>query len=213
MQNNPLLERVWKYAALGATSIIFEEANPILGGIAVRHGRLGLLGVIVAVAMGTWIASIALYFVGRWRIDWVRARWPDRRELLTSALTLVRRHPWRSALAIRFVYGLRIPLPVACGAARLPLPLYVAASGISCWVWSAAFSYLGFAAGGAALRFLGFAQRGDVRLAFMAILLAIALAVLVRRRLRAERMTTMPHSGELPFHRSGERQVALPELD
>ena len=213
MQNIPLLERVWKYTALGATSIIFEEANPILGGIAVRHGRLGLLGVIVAVAMGTWIASIALYFVGRWRIDWVRARWPDRRELLTSALTLVRRHPWRSSLAIRFVYGLRIPLPVACGAARLPLPLYVAASGISCWVWSAAFSYLGFAAGGAALRFLGFAQRGDVRLAFMAILLAIALAVLVRRRLRAERMTTMPHSGELPFHRSGERQVALPELD
>jgi len=165
------------------------------------------------VAMGTWIASIALYFVGRWRIDWVRARWPDRRELLTSALTLVRRHPWRSSLAIRFVYGLRIPLPVACGAARLPLPLYVAASGISCWVWSAAFSYLGFAAGGAALRFLGFAQRGDTRLAFMAILLAITLAVLVRRRLRAERMATMPHSGELPFDRSGERQVALPEMD
>ena len=204
---------MWKYTALGATSIIFEEANPILGGIAVRHGRLGLLGVIVAVAMGTWIASIALYFVGRWRIDWVRARWPDRRELLTSALTLVRRHPWRSSLAIRFVYGLRIPLPVACGAARLPLPLYVAASGISCWVWSAAFSYLGFAAGGAALRFLGFAQRGDVRLTFMAILLAITLAILVRRRLRAERRASLPHSDEMPFDRSGERHVGVPELD
>ena len=213
VQNIPLLERLWKYTALGATSIIFEEANPILGGIAVRHGRLGLLGVIVAVAVGTWIASIALYFVGRWRIDWVRARWPDRRELLTSALTLVRRHPWRSALAIRFVYGLRIPLPVACGAAHLPLPLYVVASGISCWVWSAMFGYLGYAAGGAALRFLGFAQRGDVRLAFTAILLAITLAVLVRRRRIAERTRNMMDAEVAPFARSGERPVAIPELD
>ena len=213
MQNIPLLERLWKYTALGATSIVFEEANPILGGIAVRHGRLGLLGVVVAVALGTWIASIVLYFVGRWRIDWVRARWPDRRELLTGALALVRRHPWRASLAIRFAYGLRLPLPVACGAARLPLSLYVVASGISCWVWSLMFGYLGYAAGGAALRFLGFAQRVDVRLTFMAILLAITLAVLVRRRRIAERTTNTPDADDAPFARPGERPVAIPELD
>ncbi len=213
MQNIPLLERLWKYTALGATSIVFEEANPILGGIAVRHGRLGLLGVVVAVALGTWIASIVLYFVGRWRIDWVRARWPDRRELLTGALALVRRHPWRASLAIRFAYGLRLPLPVACGAARLPLSLYVVASGISCWVWSLMFGYLGYAAGGAALRFLGFAQRVDVRLTFMAILLAITLAVLVRRRRIAERTTNTTDADDAPFAKPGERPVAIPELD
>ncbi|MEO7711975.1 MAG: VTT domain-containing protein [Gemmatimonadaceae bacterium] len=213
MQNIPLLERLWKYAALGATSIVFEEANPILGGIAVRHGRLGFLGVVVAVALGTWIASIVLYFIGRWRIDWVRARWPGQRELLTGALALVSLHPWRASLAIRFAYGLRLPLPVACGAARLPLSLYVVASGISCWVWSLAFGYLGYAAGGAALRFLGFAQRVDVRLAFMAILLAITLAVLVRRRRIAERTTNRPKTDDAPFARPGERSVAIPELD
>ena len=107
-----MLERLWKYAALGSTSIVFEEANPILGGIAVRHGRLGLLGLIAAVTLGTWLASIALYYVGYWRIDWVRARFPDKRRLLTGALTIVRRHPWRSSLAIRFAYGLRLPLPM-----------------------------------------------------------------------------------------------------
>lgn len=213
MQNIPLLERLWKYTALGTTSIVFEEANPILGGIAVRHGRLGLLGVVVAVALGTWIASIVLYFVGRWRIDWVRARWPDQRALLTGALALVRRHPWRASLAIRFAYGLRLPLPVACGAARLPLSLYVVASGISCWVWSLTFGYLGYAAGGAALRFLGFAQRVDVRLAFMAMLLLITLGVLVRRRQIAERTMNMPNTDDSPFGTPGERSVGMPELD
>ncbi|MDQ6635565.1 MAG: VTT domain-containing protein [Gemmatimonadota bacterium] len=182
-----LVERLWKYTALGATSIVFEEANPILGGIAARHGRAELFAVIAAVAIGTWIASLALYLVGRWRIDWVRARWPDKRRLLTGALTVVRRHPWRSALAIRFAYGLRLPLPIACGAARLPISLYVIASGISCWVWAGAFGYLGFTAGGAALAALHFAHRLDVRLGLVAVILSVVLFFMMRRRRIGER--------------------------
>ena len=205
LQDIPLLERLWKYTALGATSIVFEEANPILGGIAVRHGRASLIGVVVAVALGTWIASIALYFVGRWRIDWVRRRFPDRRRLLTGALTVVRRHPWRASLAIRFAYGLRLPLPVACGAARLPFSLYVIASGISCWLWALAFGYLGFAAGGAALRLLGFAQRLDVRLGLLAAILSVVLIVMLRRRRIAERTARLLGGGKISFATSAER--------
>ena len=207
----PLLERLWKYAALGATSIVFEEANPILGGIAVRHGRAGLVGVIVAVAIGTWIASIALYSVGRWRIDWVRERWPDRRRLLTGALTIVRRHPWRSALAIRFAYGLRLPLPIACGAARLSLSQYVVASGISCWVWAATFGYLGFAAGGMALRVLDFAHRLDVRLALLAAILMVVLFFMMRRRRIAEQTARMLGGGSISFATTEERALARRE--
>jgi membrane protein DedA with SNARE-associated domain len=204
----PLLERLWKYTALGATSIVFEEANPILGGIAVRHGRAGLFGVIVAVALGTWVASLALYFVGRWRIDWVRARWPDKRRLLTGALTVVRRHPWRSSLAIRFAYGLRLPLPIACGAARLPFSLYAIASGISCWIWAAAFAYLGFAAGGAALRVLDFAHRLDVRLALLVVILSVVLFYMMRRRRIAERTARILGGSNISFATTEERAVA-----
>ncbi|NUR35014.1 MAG: hypothetical protein HOQ30_13470 [Gemmatimonadaceae bacterium] len=199
LQDIPLLERLWKYTALGATSIVFEEANPILGGIAVRHGRAGLIGIVVAVAFGTWLASVALYFVGRWRIDWVRARFPDKRRLLTGALTVVRRHPWRASLAIRFAYGLRLALPIACGAARLPFSLYLIASGISCWAWAVAFGYLGFAAGGAALRVLGFAHRLDVRLALLAVILAVVLFFMMRRRRIAEQTARMLGSPDISF--------------
>jgi membrane protein DedA with SNARE-associated domain len=207
LQDIPLLERLWKYAALGATSIVFEEANPILGGIAVRHGRAGLIGVVVAVALGTWAASIALYFVGRWRIDWVRRRFPDKRRLLTGALTVVRRHPWRSSLAIRFAYGLRLPLPIACGAARLPFSLYVIASGISCWVWSVAFGYLGFAAGGAALRVLDFAHRLDVRLGLLALILSAVLFVMMRRRRIAERTARLLGGANISFATTEEQRI------
>jgi membrane protein DedA with SNARE-associated domain len=202
-----MLARLWKYVVLGASSIVGEEANPIFGGIAARHARLGVLGVIVAVAIGTWLASIGLYMIGRWRIDWVRARWPDRQRLLDGALEIVRRHPWRASLAVRFAYGLRLPVPIACGAARLPLSLYVIASGISCWVWATLFTLLGWKAGGAALALLGFTTRYDVRLGFIAIALTVALVVMRRRRLIAERTAQVLAGDDIPIMTTAERKV------
>ena len=202
------VERLWKYSALGATSIVGEEANPILGGIAVRHGGAGLFGVIVAVMLGTWAASVLLYFIGRWRIDWVRRRWPDKRRLLTGALAIVRRHPWRASLAVRFAYGLRLPLPIACGAARLPFSLYLIASGISSLLWAVRFSLLGLALGRTALRALMFTQRLDVRLALAAIVLTIVLGFVVRRRRLNARVEKLRVDEELPLDDSRARAVA-----
>jgi membrane protein DedA with SNARE-associated domain len=183
------LQRLWKYVALGLTSLLLEEANPIFGGIAARNGQLGLTGVIITVALGTWIPSIALYFVGRWRIDWVRARWPGRQRVLDAALAIVQRNPWRSSLIVRFAFGLRIPVPIACGAAPVSLPVYVIASGISCWVWSALFVLLGWKAGGSALALLSFTTRYEVRLGFVAIVLVALLFFFMRRRRRIAHRT------------------------
>lgn len=201
-----LLEKLWKYTALGVTSIIMEEANPIFGGIAVRHGRAGMLGVIVSVALGTWVASIALYYVGRWRIDWVRARWPEKHKLLDGALRIVQRHPWRASLAVRFAYGLRIVLPIACGAARLPIILYTVASGISCWLWSIAFAYLGLAFGGAAMALLHFTGRLEVRLGVLVLILSIVLIFIMRRRFMAERTARVLSGETISMMTTEERQ-------
>ena len=203
-----LLEKLWKYTALGASSIVFEEANPIFGGIAARHGRAGMLGVVVAVALGTWVASIALYYVGRWKIDWVRARFPEKHRLLDGALAIVQRHPWRASLAVRFAYGLRLPLPIACGAARLPIGLYTLASGISCWLWALVFAYLGLAFGGAAIRLLQFTHRIEVRLGVVVLILTVVLFFIVRRRNMAERTARVLAGERIPMMTTGERQAA-----
>jgi membrane protein DedA with SNARE-associated domain len=198
------IQRMWQYVVLGATSIILEEANPIFGGIAARGGRLGLTAVIIAVAVGTWIPSIGLYYLGRRRIDWVRRRFPSKERMLDAALALVQRNPWRSSLAVRFAYGLRIPLPVACGAAPVSFPVYVIASGISCWVWSAVFVYLGWKAGTAALALLGFTTRWEVRLGFLAIVLVAAIFLLRRRRRIAQRTADVLSGHEVSVYEASE---------
>jgi membrane protein DedA with SNARE-associated domain len=200
-----LLERLWKYTAFGASTIVFEEANPIIGGIAVRHGRAGMFGVVATVAIGVWAASIALYLLGRWRIEWVRRKWPNKEPLLNGALRIVHGHPWRASLAIRFAYWLRVPLPIACGAARVPFSIYLAASGISCWVWSFLFVWLGFALGRKAFQLLDFTRRTDVRLALIALLLAVALTMLMRRRRLAERTARLISGEHIPIMTTAER--------
>lgn len=200
-----LLERLWKYAAIGASSIVFEEANPILGGIAVRHGRAGAVGIVVAIAVGTWIASMALYYIGRLKIDWVRARWPHKRRLLDGALQIVQHNPWRASLAIRFAWGLRLPLPIACGAARLPVTLYAIAAGISCTLWSGIFTLLGYLTGRAALHALHWSSRLDVRLGFIAVVLMVVLVIITRRRLIAERTAEVLTGEHIPMMNTAER--------
>jgi membrane protein DedA with SNARE-associated domain len=59
----------------------------------------------------------------------------------------VHRAPWRSSLAVRYAYGLRITLPIACGAAHVPLAEYLAGSAISAATWASLFTVVGWVFG------------------------------------------------------------------
>src|SRR5215813_13181956 len=100
-------QRVWAYLPLGATGIITEEATPLIGGLAARSRNLELGAVGMWVAGGTWLAGLGLYYIGRLRSGWARRRWPRLRLVMIRAFKIVRRHPWRSSLAVRWAFGLR----------------------------------------------------------------------------------------------------------
>ena len=155
----PDLSRLWAYVTLGITGIITEEATTLIGGLAAHDGRLDLWSVALWISIGTWIADILLYYLGRWRGYWVRKRWRAVRNFILRALRIVRRHPWRSSLAVRFAYGLRLTLPIACGAARVPILIYLVGSAISSIVWSVLFTLMGWAFGRGTLIVLGHVQR------------------------------------------------------
>jgi membrane protein DedA with SNARE-associated domain len=159
--------------------------TPLIGGLAAHDGRLSLEWVGAWVGAGTWSADILLYYLGRWRGDWVRRRWPRVRTFILRALRIVRRHPWRSSLAVRFAYGLRLTLPIACGAARVPILLYVIGSGISAFTWSFLFTALGWGAGRTTLIVLGHVRRYE-RYLMALIVIVIALAFWIMRQRHVE---------------------------
>jgi len=170
------ISRLWAYVTLGATSIITEEAAPVLAGFAAHQRHLGVAQAAAACAIGSWVADIALYALGRWRAAKLAARFPKLMRPMEKLLGAVRRHPWRASIAVRYAYGARIPLPIACGAAEIPVAQYLIGSGISCWSWGALFTAIGWIFGSTAVLVLGrIRKHEDV----LAISLVVAVALIV----------------------------------
>jgi len=134
----------WAYLLIGLISNVTEELAPIGGGYAAHRGQLGLMQVAISVCIGTWVSGLGLYYLGRARGIWLRKRFPHFGRLFTRALMVVRRRPWRAALAVRYAFGLRITLPIACGAAHVPIWEYAIGSAISSLTWSSLFTVIGW---------------------------------------------------------------------
>ena len=188
------LERFWAYVTLFASGIVTEEATPLVGGLMAHNGHLSLVAVGAWITAGTWTAHILLYLLGRWRGDWVKKRWPRVRSFMIRVLSVVRRHPWRCSLAVRFAFGLRLTLPVACGAARVPLWIYVVGSGISAALWSYAFTLLGWGFGEASLRLLGHMRRYELPIALtLVVIVGIALYLMRKQHVGEEVVGALEH--------------------
>jgi membrane protein DedA with SNARE-associated domain len=179
------LSRLWAYITLAATGIVTEEATPLIGGLAAHDARLHLPLVIMYVSAGTWVADLGLYYIGRWRGAWARRRWPRLRVFMIRVVRIVRRHPWRSSIAVRWAYGLRLTLPMACGAARVPVWLYAIGSAVSCVTWSVVFSVVGWGFGRATLRMVGHVRRYE-KFLVAAILIGLLIVFWVMRKRHVE---------------------------
>jgi membrane protein DedA with SNARE-associated domain len=178
-------QRLWLYVTLAASPILTEELGALLGGVAVSQGQLRLVLAIFAVTAGGWLATTLLYVFGWWRGRWVRERFPSAGAAMKRWLRAVRRRPWRSALAVRFAFGARLLLPLACGAAHLRPVLYLVGSLVSSIVWSSLFVLLGFWFGDTAVGAIQVVRRYDQYAVGVVAGLAVVVGLILRRRRRA----------------------------
>jgi membrane protein DedA with SNARE-associated domain len=178
---------------LGASAIVTEELTPIIGGVAASQGELGLKRVMFAIAFGGWVATTLLYVLGWWRGRWVRKRWPRVGRYMKRALRAVRRRPWRSAVAVRFAFGARLLLPLACGAAHLNLFTYLVGTAISSIVWSVLFTSIGYAFGEAAVNALRRVERYDQYFIAVVAGLAIVAWLVFRDRQKRRAAAKLPN--------------------
>ncbi|HEX6535291.1 MAG TPA: DedA family protein [Gemmatimonadaceae bacterium] len=170
------LSHLWAYVTLGATSIVTEEAAPVVAGFAAHQGHLHVGRAALACSIGSWSADIVLYGLGRWRAVRLASRWPRVLGHMERLMGAVRRHPWRASLAVRYAYGARLLLPITCGAARVPAARYTIASGISAFTWGAIFTALGWIFGQTAVATVRHVKSHEDEIA---ILLIIVVAVIV----------------------------------
>lgn len=176
----------WTYIVLGASAIITEELAPIFGGIAVHEGELRLTPLIMAITLGGWIATALLYAVGRLKWETIRRRLPRTRATGTVALRVVRRNPLTASFLVRFAFGLRIVLPMACGAAQVPLYVFLPVSLVGSLAWTSVFTLVGYVAGEAAVQAMGHLSRAGEIVGALIVTVAV-FAFLRWQRRRRER--------------------------
>ena len=175
-------ERLWLYLTFAATPIVTEELAPLLAGLAASQGRVRLGPAVVALTLGGWVATTLLYALGWWRGRWVRRRYPKAGAAMKKWLRAVRRRPWRTAVAVRFAFGARLLLPLACGAAHVRPHVYLLGSFLSSAAWSALFAGLGYGFGETALAALRQVRRYDQYAAGVLAGLAVLAWLMIRRR-------------------------------
>jgi len=176
----------WTYVVLGGSTIVAEELAPIFGGIAAHEGELQVARVILSITLGGWVATTLLYGLGRWKWEFIRRRFPRVRATATVALRVVRRNQLTASLLVRFAFGLRIVLPMACGAANVPFYIYLPLSLIGSALWTVVFTLVGYAAGEAAVRTLGHLDRAGEIVGAVVVTLVI-LGFVRWQRIRRER--------------------------
>jgi membrane protein DedA with SNARE-associated domain len=178
------LREAWAYVTLGASSILTEELGPMLGGFAAEQGHLGFVRVVVACTVGVWTAEALLYALGRWRAGWVRLKLRRSPPVVKRMLRSMRSAPWRCTFAARFVLGGRIALPLACGAAHVPIWIFLTGTAIASAIWSTVCVTLGWFFGESAMLALGHVRKYEDALAVLLVALAVAAFFWIRRRQR-----------------------------
>lgn len=176
------LEAFWAYITLGASAIVTEELAPLVGGFAAEQGHLGFVRAVLASAVGVWGATALLYFVGRWQAAWVRLKLRRSPVVVRKLLRAMRWNPWRSTILSRFIFGGRIAVPLACGAAHVPIWIFLTGSAIAAAVWATLFTALGWFFGESAVLVIGHVRRYEDELAMLLVAIGLAAFVWLGRR-------------------------------
>ena len=132
------------YALIFLGTVAEGESLLVLGGYFAQQGYLELGGVMVTAYLGAVCGDQLFFYLGRYHAKRLLARFPKLRERVNVALTRVERHQVKVVLSMRFLWGLRIALPVSLGLTNMRWAKYFALDLISAAVWATIFSLVGF---------------------------------------------------------------------
>src|SRR5258708_9545827 len=161
-----------------------EELAPLAGALAAHHGHGEIWLVGAACAMGSWLHGVALYALGR------RARAMLQRPAFRRPIELLRQHRITALLGIRFAYGLRLTLPVACGAADIDFGAFALYTALGSVAWAALFTTAGWYLGEFAIAQIRHFRHYEIRAGI--VLLGVGGVVWMLRYRRASIETGEP---------------------
>ncbi|MDA8128313.1 MAG: DedA family protein [Betaproteobacteria bacterium] len=164
------------YAAVFFGVLLEGETVLMLAGYAAHRGYLDFAAV-TGVAMAGAIAGDQFFFwLGHRHGQTLLRRRPSLRAKVSRALDLVRRHPAAVILVMRFMWGLRIALPVAVGLSNVARWRFFWLNLVSAALWAPLVGGIGYLSGAFLSTYLGVLHRVEHW-----VMLGLAVALLAFR--------------------------------
>jgi membrane protein DedA with SNARE-associated domain len=142
----PALLHQYGYLLIFLGTFVEGESLLMLGGYFAHRGYLELGGVIATSFVAAMCGDQLFFHLGRSHAKGLLARFPRLRDKVNLALARVEQHQVKVVLSMRFLWGLRIALPVALGLTRMPARKFFWLNLLSAAVWSSVFALIGFGA-------------------------------------------------------------------
>lgn len=135
------------YLLIFVGTVAEGETLLLLGGYFAQQGYLNLGGVMLTAYVGAVCGDQMFFHLGRRQAKRLLLRFPKLRDRVNVALAKVENHQAKVVLSMRFLWGLRIALPVSLGLTDMRATKYLWLDLISAAVWATTFSLLGHVAG------------------------------------------------------------------
>jgi membrane protein DedA with SNARE-associated domain len=145
----PSLVSQYGYLAVFVGCFLEGETILLLASYAARRGYLDPWLVWAVAAFAGTLGDLFFFWLGRRHGRWVLETLPRLRGKITWALVLIENHPVKLILLMRFLYGLRIALPIAMGLSRIPVQLYVPLNFLAALLWATVIVLAGYLFGAA----------------------------------------------------------------
>jgi membrane protein DedA with SNARE-associated domain len=155
------------------------EAAVIVGGSFAAQGYWPWWAVWLVACVPAIVGHQLYFLAGRRFGDPLIARLPSRwQPAIARARVLIRHHDSRVMLLMRFAYGIRLPLPIVCGAVGVAPTRFLRYNVGTALAWALLFTWLGYAYGAAATMVLGRVAHYEAWILIGSVVLALAVHAL-----------------------------------
>ena len=140
----PALLHDYGYLLIFIGTFAEGETLLLLGGYFAHRGYLDLYGVMATAFVAAVCGDQVFFHVGRRHAGKLFERFPHLHDKVRIAVHRAERHQNIVVLCMRFLWGLRIAVPVAMGMTRMNAQKFFWLNLVSAAIWSALFALLGF---------------------------------------------------------------------
>ena len=182
-----LLER-FGYLAVFVGTFLEGEAILVMAGFFAKRGYLNIYTVTVVAFLGAYVGHLFWFWLGRRHGVKLLDRFPKMKVHLGRGIRMFERYGAAAIIITQWLYGLRITCAVVVGMSRISVLKFLFYEALSCAIWAAAITALGYYFGAAVEAVLG--KAANVEKYALLVIIAVAVGVWLYHRRKEKQAET-----------------------